>query len=151
MKQILLMLVFLVGLTHRAQNPAEMPSRVNARLSFLVVPFSPLLSLEISVVKRLTLQVETNFKNTHGLNMKYYLQNRMQTHYVFVGTAFMQHPELGNKGELALLPYAGYGYALRFGNSRRWIFDSRLGLGALRLDGRLSPFPVLKSGIGITY
>ncbi|MGC6524855.1 MAG: hypothetical protein ACON30_01075 [Flavobacteriaceae bacterium] len=62
---------------------------VNIRPSFLLFPFTPLVSAEFRTVGNLTFQIESNFVNTHGVNLKYYIDARMDKHYVFTGIAMV--------------------------------------------------------------
>ena len=123
----------------------------NIRLSFLLFPFSPLLTLEMRTVGNLTVQLETNFVHTHGVNLKYYLQERMNAHYVFVGTAFVENRLLREDLQSTILPYAGYGYAYRFGNREHWTWDSRFGIGATINADRNFVYPIIKTGVGRTF
>ena len=124
----------------------------NVRLSFLVFPpFSPLLTVEVRTFGRLTAQLETNFVNIHGMNLKYFMTERMNGHYLFVGSAFLESDFLRKDKSVSYLPYAGYGYAHRFGKSDAWIFDSRLGVGRTLNADKNSVYPVLKTGIGHTF
>ena len=135
----------------KVQSQTNQPN-LNIRLSFLVFPpISPLLTFEVRTIEKLTLQLETNFVNTHGVNLKYFTKERMNEHYLFVGTAFLESNFLRKDNNLTFLPYAGYGYAHRFGNTKQWVFDSRLGIGkTLNADKNLI-LPVLKTGIGKTF
>ena len=125
---------------------------VNIRLSFLVFPpFSPLLTFEVRTIDKLTVQLETNFVNTHGVNLKYFTKESMNGHYLFIGTAFLESDFLRKDKNITFLPYAGYGYAHRFGETNQWLFDSRLGIGrTLNADKNLI-LPVLKTGIGRVF
>ena len=123
----------------------------NVRLSFLLFPFSPLLTVEVKTNGNLTLQAETNFTNTHGLNLKYYLRETMNESYVFVGTAFVSNDFLRKDLKLTTLPYIGYGYAYRFGHNKAWTFDSRLGIGSTINADKNSVYPVIKTGIGRVF
>ena len=121
----------------------------NIRLSFLIFPpFSPLLTLEMRTIEKVTIQLETNFTNTHGVNLKYFIDERMNGHYIFVGTAFIENAFLRKDKSIAFLPYAGYGYAHRFGKSNAWTFDSRLGIGRTTNADNNGIYPVLKTGVG---
>jgi hypothetical protein len=125
--------------------------KINVRFSILVAPFTPLITVEAGIVSNLTLQGETNFVNTHGLNLKYFLQNRMEKSYVFVGNAWVVSDFLRKDKQSTLLPYVGYGYAHRWGNKNQWTFDSRLGLGRTINADNNSIYPVLKTGIGRVF
>jgi hypothetical protein len=121
----------------------------NIRLSFLIFPpFTPLLTLEMRTFNKLTIQLETNFANTHGINLKYYIKERAKGHYLFVGSAFIENQFLRKDMNMTFLPYAGYGYAYRFGKSTAWVFDSRLGVGKTINADNNTFYPVLKTGIG---
>ncbi|GAA0725919.1 hypothetical protein GCM10009430_32310 [Aquimarina litoralis] len=124
----------------------------NIRLSFLIFPsFTILLTLEMRTLDKLTIQLETNFIKTHGVNLKYFISQRMDGHFVFVGNAFLESDFLRKEKNITFLPYAGYGYAYRFGKSKAWTFDSRLGIGrTINADNNLI-LPVLKTGIGRTF
>lgn len=122
--------------------------KVNIRLSFLLVPFTPLSTLEVATVKNITLQLETNFNHIHGVNIKYYLNKRMDKGYIFVGSAFLQDNFLTQDLKTTFLPYVGYGYVYRFGISTKWIFDSRIGIGPTLNSDNIIIFPVIKTGIG---
>jgi hypothetical protein len=120
----------------------------NLRLSFLLFPFSPLLTFEVRTVGNLTLQMESNFVNTHGANLKYFLKNRMDEHYIFTGIALVEDKFLRVDKKITFLPYAGYGYAYRFGNKKQWTFDNRIGIGSTLNADNNSVYPVIKTGIG---
>jgi hypothetical protein len=143
----------LLGITKlQAQVPDYKMPTGNIRLSFLIIPpFSPLLTLELRTFSHTPVQMETNFVNTHGINLKYFIRNTMDEHFVFVGTAFIESDFLRKDLKPTILPYAGYGYAHRFGKSREWIFDNRLGFGATTNADKNVVSPVFKSGIGKTF
>lgn len=152
MKTILMYCFVFACLTSQAQISNPKPSNINIRLSFLVFPpFSPLLTFEVKTIENLTLQLESNFVNTHGVNLKYYVSERMNGHYWFVGTAFLKSDYLRKDKNITFLPYAGYGFAHRFGKSNRWTFDSRLGIGGTVNADKNLILPVLKTGIGRTF
>ncbi len=130
----------LVGYTQPAQ-PA-----VSIRLSALLFPFTPLLSVECRTIGSVTIQGETNFVHTHGLNLKYYLQTPLAKSYVFVGSAFVKNRLLRQDEESTILPYAGWGYAYIF--DQNWVFDGRIGLGPTLNADRNSIYPVVKVGVG---
>jgi hypothetical protein len=143
----LLGVAVLAGHLSVAQGMEARPPRISVRLSFLVVPFTPLLTLEARILGPLTLQGETNFARIHGLNVKWYLRKPMQEGYVFVGSALVRSSTLRPNGGSLVLPYAGYGYAWALRNN--WTVDARAGLGpVLRADEFLPVFPVLKVGVG---
>jgi hypothetical protein len=136
----------------RAQPKANNAATGNIRLSLLVFPpVSPLLTLELRTFKKLTIQLETNFINTHGINLKYFASERMSKHFIFIGTAFIENNFLRKDKMIAYLPYAGYGYAHRFGKANTWIFDSRIGVGKTINADNNAIYPVLKTGIGRTF
>lgn len=132
-------------------NAQEKQPIANVRLSFLLFPFSPLLTIEAKTVWNLTLQVESNFTHTHGLNVKYYLKETMSESYVFIGTAFVSNDFLRKDLKLTTLPYIGYGYAYRFGHNKAWTFDSRLGVGSTINADKNAVYPVIKTGIGRVF
>jgi hypothetical protein len=133
-----------------AQGIAEPPS-FNVRLSFLLFPPTPLLTVEARTFGNLTVQLETNFVNTHGVNLKYFVRERMDGAFVFLGSAFVRSKWLRRDAAVAALPYAGVGYAFRFGANRAWDFDNRIGLGRT-VDADTNRFyPVVKTGIGYVF
>jgi hypothetical protein len=86
MKKTLIFIFLLVAIVSiKAQNTAPF---MNIRLSFLLFPFSPLLTVEVRTIGNVTLQGETNFVHTHGVNVKYYTTSRMEKNYFFVGFCF---------------------------------------------------------------
>ncbi|MGL5892425.1 MAG: hypothetical protein ACRC3B_21215 [Bacteroidia bacterium] len=148
---IFICLCFLFSNLHAQTGKSEQQVG-NIRLSFLIFPpFTPLLTLEMRTFENLTIQLETNFINTHGVNLKYFVKERMNGHFVFVGTAFIENSFLRKDENLTLLPYAGYGYAYRFGKSNAWTFDNRLGIGQTINADKNAIYPVLKTGIGRTF
>ena len=152
MKTILIYCFVFACLTSQAQISKPKPANINIRLSFLVFPpISPLLTFEVRTFENLTLQLETNFINTHGVNLKYFVKERMNGHYLFVGSAFLESEYLRKDKNISFLPYAGYGYAYRFGKSNRWTFDNRLGIGKTINADKNMILPVLKTGIGRTF
>lgn len=128
-------------------NSIENPT-INLRASILLFPTTPLLTLEVRTIGNFTLQFESNFVNTHGINIKYFLNERMNKSYVFSGIAFVEDELLRTDGKTTLLPYLGYGYAYRFGNKSNWIFDNRIGIGPTLNADTNSVYPVIKTGIG---
>ena len=152
MKTILTFCLLFVYVKVQSQTTEPKLPTINIRLSFLVFPpLTPLLTFEVRTIDKLTLQLETNFVNTHGVNLKYFTKEIMNGHYLFVGTAFLESDFLRKDKNITLLPYAGYGYAYRFGKTNQWVFDSRLGIGrTLNADKNLI-LPVLKTGIGRTF
>jgi hypothetical protein len=152
MKIILFLCLLFAVLKIQAQtNVTKLPT-ANVRLSFLIFPpFSPLLTVEVRTIGNFTIQAETNFVNTHGINLKYFIKERMNGHFIFVGSAFIESSFLRKDKNITFLPYAGYGYAYRFGKSNAWTFDSRLGIGATTNADKNIILPVLKTGIGRTF
>lgn len=148
MKAIVLVVSLLCFQNCFAQTEKEMNPTTNVRLSFLLFPFTPLLTVEVRTIENLTLQLETNFVNTHGANLKYFIKNRMDGHYVFKGIALVENKLLRKDKKITFLPYVGYGYAYRFGNKKQLTFDNRIGIGATTNADRNSVYPVLKTGIG---
>jgi hypothetical protein len=144
MKKGLFLITFaLSSLVLKAQNNETF---MNVRLSFLLFPFSPLLTLEVKTIGNLTVQGETNFTHTHGLNLKYYTTQRMEKSYFFVGSAFVSNAFLRVDKKPATLLYGGYGYAHIFKND--WVFDSRIGIGPTINADKNSVYPVIKLGVG---
>ena len=92
MKIIIFLWLFSTLLKVQAQtNEPKLPVG-NIRLSFLIFPpFSPLLTLETRTFDKVTVQLETNFINTHGVNLKYFINERMNKHFIFIGTAFIEN------------------------------------------------------------
>ncbi|SFF59643.1 hypothetical protein [Thermoflexibacter ruber] len=147
---ILLVCVFAFHFT-KAQTKSDITPSANVRLSFLIFPFTPLLTVEVRTIGNLTLQFESNFVNTHGANLKYFINNRMDGHYVFMGIALVDNKLLREDGKTTFLPYAGYGYAHRFGHRRQWTFDSRIGIGPTTNADNNSIYPVIKTGVGYLF
>ena len=131
-----------------SQSETEYNPLVNVRCSFLLFPFSPLLTLEVRTIGNLTLQFESNFTNTHGVNLKYFIHNEMDGHYLFTGLALVENELLRENGQITYLPYAGYGFAHRFGKKKRWTFDNRIGIGHTTNADRNGIYPVIKTGVG---
>ncbi len=127
------------------------PNSVNLRLSFLLFPFTPLLSIESRISGSFTLQFESNFTDTHGFNFKWFLNKRMQEDYLFIGTAVVSNTLLRDDGTYTFLPYAGYGFAKRFGESKNWTWDSRAGLGGTLNSENNSLYPIIKTGVGRVF
>lgn len=148
MKAIILAVSFLCFQNCFAQTEKEINPTANVRLSFLFFPFTPLLTIEVRTLANVTLQFETNFVNTHGANLKYFIKNRMDEHYIFSGIALVENKLLRKDQQITFLPYAGYGYAYRLGNKKLWTFDNRIGIGVTTNADRNSIYPVIKSGIG---
>lgn len=149
MKKLLLLLClsFCLNQCYSQINQEYIPN-ANIRLSFLLFPFTPLVSIEFSTIGNLTLQIESNFVNTHGVNLKYFINKRMDEHYVFTGLALVENELLREDEKITFLPYVGYGYAHRFGNKKHWIFDNRIGIGSTTNADNNGIYPVLKTGIG---
>ncbi len=133
----------------RGQLADSLPPAVSVRLSCLLVPFTPLLTVEVNVLGPLTLQGETNFGHTHGLNLKWYRRAVMQGGYGFAGVAWVRHPLLRADNRTTWLPYAGGRYAWAFG--RHWAIDARAGLGPALNADLLRFYPVMKLGAGRTF
>ncbi|TAE24446.1 MAG: hypothetical protein EAZ91_20470 [Cytophagales bacterium] len=119
---------------------------ISLRASVLLVPFTPLLTVECRVVENLSLQGETNFSRIHGVNLKYYLIDPLQKTYVFVGSAFVESTTLRRDRQSTVLPYVGAGYAHVF--HKNWVIDSRLGIGRTINADQNSIYPIIKTGIG---
>ncbi|MFN0199868.1 MAG: hypothetical protein ACKVTZ_00020 [Bacteroidia bacterium] len=151
MKAIVLVVSILCFQNCFAQTEKENNPTANVRLSFLLFPFTPLLTVEVRTIGNLTIQLETNFVNTHGANLKYFIKNRMDGHYVFTGIALVENKLLRQDKKITFLPYAGYGYAYRFGNKKQWTFDNIIGIGATTNADRNSVYPVIKTGIGLIF
>jgi hypothetical protein len=149
MKSVLFTLIISCLSWHlQAQNHGVLKHSANIRLSFLLFPFSPLLTAELSASTHLTLQAESNFKQTHGINVKYFTQQSMSGHYFLFGTALVSNTLLRKDAKPSALPYLGYGYAYRFGKNSQWTFDSRFGIGATINADRNSVYPIIKTGLG---
>jgi hypothetical protein len=150
-KIIFLCLVCMFSKLQAQTNAPKLPIG-NIRLSFLIFPpFSPLLTIEMRTYDKLTVQLEINFVNTHGVNLKYFINERMNGHFIFVGNAFIENDFLRKDKNITFLPYGGYGYAHRFGKSNAWTFDSRLGIGRTTNADNNAIYPVLKTGVGRTF
>jgi hypothetical protein len=134
-----------------SQTESEVRPTANVRLSFLLFPFTPLLTVEVKTFGNLTVQAETNFISTHGVNLKYFIKDTMDGDYVFTGVALVENKLLRADKKTTFLPYAGYGYAYRFGNKEQWIFDSRIGIGVTTNADKNSIYPVIKTGIGRVF
>lgn len=141
-------LIFVLFLSANGLKAQNFQPTANVRLSFLLLPFSPLLTVEVRTLDKVTLQLESNFVNTHGANLKYFLNKRMENGYVFVGTAFVRSTYLRKDKATTLLPYVGCGYAQRFGADKRWTFDSRIGLGRTINADKNGIYPIIKTGVG---
>lgn len=147
---ILFALLFAIQFT-KAQTRPDIDPSVIVRLSFLVFPFTPLLTVEVRTFGNLTLQFESNFINTHGANLKYFIKDRMDGHYIFTGIALVENKLLRKDEKITFLPYEGYGYAHRFGNRKHWTFDNRIGIGSTTNADNNSIYPVIKTGIGYIF
>lgn len=146
-KSIPFILLFTGGLMFNLSAQESQPV-LNFRLSFLLVPFTPLMTLEASTIDKFTFQLETNFVDTHGFNIKYFTQAKMKEHYTFVGMAFVKNDLLRDDDNYTYLPYAGYGYAQRFGAKSQWTFDNRIGIGSTLNADRNGIYPIIKTGLG---
>ncbi len=142
------LLVVLLSLSSYSQDTSP---TANIRLSFLLFPFTPLLSVEVRTFGNLTVQGETNFVHTHGVNLKYFTKQRMNQSYWFVGTAFVTNQLLRKDKKSTILPYLGYGYAYRFGKTEGWVFDSRIGIGPTLNADKNGVYPIIKTGIGRVF
>jgi len=92
MKKVVTLFALLLAVFHSyGQNLEPKIANANVRLSFLLFPFTPLLTVEVRTFGNVTLQLETNFVNTHGANLKHFFKDRMDGHYVFVGSAFVEN------------------------------------------------------------
>jgi hypothetical protein len=131
-----------------SQTEKEIQPTANVRLSFLLFPFTPLLTVEVRTIGNLAIQAETNFMSTHGVNLKYFIKHRMDGNYIFTGLALVENKLLRADKKTTFLPYAGYGYAYRLGNKKQWTFDNRIGIGATANADKNSIYPVIKTGIG---
>lgn len=151
MKAIITFCLLVMYVKVQSQTPEAKIPNANVRLSFLLLPFTPLLTLEVRTFGNVTLQLETNFVNTHGANIKYFIKESMNEDYVFLGTAFVEDKSLRKDLAPTVLPYAGYGYSYRFVNSNSWIFDSRIGIGATINADKNGIYPIIKTGIGKTF
>jgi hypothetical protein len=144
MKKALIFTILLMStVSMKAQN--DMPF-MNVRLSFLLFPFTPLMTVEVRTIGNLTLQGETNFRHIHGVNLKYYTEKRMEKSYFFVGSAFVSDAFLRMDKKSTTLLYAGYGYAHIIKNN--WTFDARIGIGPTVNADKNSVYPVIKLGAG---
>lgn len=152
MKNLIILILLLYNLTISAQLNEPFIPFANVRLSFLVFPpITPLLTLEVRTFNNFTIQLETNFVNTHGVNLKYFNKERMNKDYIFIGTAFVESDYSRKDLKSTVLPYIGYGYAYRFGKSNDWVFDSRIGIGRTINADKNTILPVIKTGIGKTF
>ena len=149
MRLILLLLALLITHSAISQDTIEhVNPTLNVRLTLLLAPFTPLVTLELRTIGNLTLQGESNFVNTHGVNVKYFLDNRMEGNCLFTGIAFVENEVLREDLARTYLPYVGYGYAHRFGEKNQWVFDNRIGMGRTTNADTNSIYRVIKSGLG---
>lgn len=149
MKKLIFFLILIFVSNIFSQNLEQKIPFANVRLSMLIFPpITPLLTVEIRTFDKVTLQLETNFVDTHGVNLKYFVKERMNKDYIFVGTAFVESDFLRKDLKTTILPYIGYGYAYRFGKANDWIFDSRIGIGRTINADKNTILPVIKTGIG---
>lgn len=148
MRVIFLIFGLLLVQNDFAQTQKEIQPTVNVRLSFLLFPFTPLLTVEVRTIGNFTIQAETNFVNTHGANLKYFIKDRMDGDYIFTGIVLVDNKLLRADKKTTFLPYAGYGYAYKFGNKKQWTFDNRIGIGVTTNADKNSFYPVIKTGIG---
>ena len=152
MKKVILFGILIFGVQNYGQNSEQKIPFANIRLSMLIFPpITPLLTAEIRTFDKLTVQFETNFVNTHGVNLKYFLKERMDKDFLFIGTAFVESDFLRKDLKTTFLPYVGYGYAYRFGKNRDWIFDNRIGIGQTLNADKNTIIPVIKTGFGRTF
>lgn len=152
MKNSIIFVFLLHGIAALSQETNHKEPLVNVRLSFLVFPpITPLLTLELRTINKLTVQLETNFVNTHGVNLKYFTKQTMNQDYLFIGSAFVESDYLRKDLKTTFIPYLGYGYVYRFGKNNDWIVDSRIGLGqTLNADSKIF-LPIIKTGVGKTF
>lgn len=130
----------------------EQPATFSLRLSVLLFPpATPLLTVEFRAIDAVTVQLETNFVGTHGINIKYFVNQPMSGTYLFAGNAIVASRQLRADGSVALLPYVGGGYAHRFGSAHQWNLDTRVGFGStINADENLW-LPVVKTGLGYVF
>jgi hypothetical protein len=151
MRLLFLLAVLLYFQNGFSQAENQIRPIANIRLSFLLFPFTPLLTAEVRTFGNFTIQFETNFVNTHGANLKYFIKDRMDENYIFTGLALVENKLLRDDKKTTSLPYVGYGYAYRFGNKRQWTFDNRVGIGVTINADKNSVYPVIKTGIGRVF
>ncbi len=152
MKKLTFFLILCCVSKNFSQNLESKIPFADVRLSMLIFPpITPLLTLEIRTFDKVTIQFETNFVNTHGVNLKYFLKERMNKDFLFIGTAFVESNFLRKDLKTTFLPYVGYGYAYRFGKNNDWIFDNRIGIGHTINADKNTIIPVIKTGIGKTF
>ncbi|MEM6541550.1 MAG: hypothetical protein AAF634_10330 [Bacteroidota bacterium] len=74
----------------------------------LLFPTTPLLTIATRTFGNLTLQFESNFVNTLGLNLNYFSADRMHESYLFTGLTFVENELLRKDVQIIFLPYLGY-------------------------------------------
>jgi len=151
MRTIILLLVLFCFQNGYSQSSTAINRTINIRASFLLIPFTPLLTLEVRTIGNLTLQFESNFVNTHGANLKYFIHHRMEDHFVFSGLALVKNKFLRKDTNVTFLPYLGYGHAYRFGQRKQWTFDNRIGIGGTTNADKNGIYPVIKTGLGRVF
>jgi len=133
-----------------AGNAVAQPgSKFSLRATGLQYPSTLLLTVEAAVYKSFSFQLETNFTNTHGVNIKYWVKTPLNNAYLFAGNAWVINRELREDLRFAYLTYTGVGYAHRW--RRNWVLDSRFGLGPLWNSDSRGVFPVIKIGVGKSW
>ncbi|GEM_PF-2655023 len=149
MKTIITSLFIVICNTVNAQTDfSERRPSINLRVSFLLLPATPLITLEALTVNRLSIQLESNFGDTHGINLKYYQNESMNGTYFFTGMAWVEDDLLRENGGFTRLPYGGIGIADRFGRKGHYVFDGRFGIGPTLNADNNSLYPVIKLGVG---
>ncbi|MCZ8354711.1 MAG: hypothetical protein O9340_08250 [Cyclobacteriaceae bacterium] len=151
MKAFIAILLTLLFHLSFAQTNEVLSARGNVRVSFLLYPFTPLVTVEARVFHKVTLQLESNFSTTHGINIKFFQSNDLKKYYFFTGLAFVENKLLREDLQNTLLPYAGVGFAKRFGKSKQWTFDNRFGIGRTIQADENGFYPVIKSGVGRVF
>lgn len=152
MRMRFLLVIFLICMKNAySQIDAIENPTINLRASILLFPTTPLLTLEVKTIGNATIQIESNFINTYGVNLKYFLKNRMKDSYIFLGNAFVKNSLLRKDEKITFLPYLGYGYAYRFGSRLKWTADSRFGLGITTNADSNNIYPIIKIGIGRVF
>jgi hypothetical protein len=151
MKAILALIGFFISGLVLGQTTDTHHSSFSIRLTILMVPVTPLLTMEIKATEKTTIQFESNFVNIHGVNLKYFLNSGMKYDYVFKGLAILKSSDLREDYRVTYLPYVGYGCAYRFGVDNRWDLESRIGIGITANADKNILFPVIKSGLGYVF
>lgn len=129
---------------------AQQAWQTNVRLSFLLVPFTPLLTVETRLGNSpIAWQGETNFHQVHGLNLKLYLRQALEGPYAFVGQAWVADSRLRADKQYTQLPYAGAGWAWPISSWGQ--ADARLGMGPAWNADTPAWYPVAKGGVGIRF